>query len=111
MKRMIIAVLIILFSVGFAVWESQEIDSILEDLYDTVADDSEKAYEKWQDTKDFLGVFLMHGDIDSIDGEMHAMREFSEADRKDEANESVIRIMGYIENIRQAERLSFGNVF
>lgn len=111
MKRIIIAVLIIIASVGFSLWGNFKINEIFDEVLVRIDDDNTAAYELWQKNRDFLGIFLMHGDVDSIDGEMHAMMKFSQSDRKEDVSECVIRIAGYIENIRQSERLSFGNVF
>ena len=56
-------------------------------------------------------MLLKHEDIDSIDEEMYSMMKLLSADREDDAEDCRIRIEGYIESIRQGEKLSWGNVF
>ena len=110
MKRLIIAVVIIVASLGFSVWENNAVDNILSQLHAAIEEDAAEAFELWQEKKDFLGMFLGNEDIDALDVEMFALK--NEIDKKDSdgISESCGVITGYIENIRQTERLSFGNV-
>lgn len=111
MKRLVAAVLIIVMSVVFSVWCSVKVDATLEEIAFAVRDDSKKGNELWQEKKEFLSLLLKHEDIDSIDEEMYSMMKLLSADREDDAEDCRIRIEGYIESIRQGEKLSWGNVF
>lgn len=110
MKRIIIAVVIIAVSVGFAVWGNIKINNILDDVIVTLDNDSNSAYELWQKNRDFLGIFLVHSDIDSVEQEMYAMVQFGKEKRNDDVSESIIRIRGLIQNIRQGEKTDLGNI-
>lgn len=111
MKRMIIAVVIIAFSVGFSVWADIEIDKFLEEILYTVENDAKNVYSLWQEKKVFLYLFLMHDDIDSIDVEISAMKKYAQTDQPEEFQDCCVRIESYIDSVRQGEKLSFGNVF
>lgn len=111
MKRLTAAIVIMAVCIGFSVWGEMKIDSSLEEVAYTVNIDSLKGYELWQKQKDFLAVFLQHEDINAVSEEMDAMKEFLENDRTDDAEDSIIRINGYIESIRSNEKLSFSNIF
>lgn len=111
MKRMIAAVLIIVFSMALSLWCSEKVDTTLEEILYTTENDSKKAYDLWQEKKGFLSLLLKHEDINSIDEEMYAMNQYIITDRKEAAEDSRIRIEGFIESIRQGEKLSFSNIF
>ena len=110
MKRLIIAISIIIVSLGFSVWENVAVDNILSKLHSVLEEDAAEAFELWQETKDFLGMFLGNEDIDALDVEMFALKKEVDSKNDEGISESRGVITGYIENIRQTERLSFGNV-
>lgn len=111
MKRVIAAVLIIAFSLGFSVWANIKIDNTLEEILCTVENDGESVFSLWQNKKTFLSLFLMHDDVDSLDEEISAMKKYAQADRQEDVQDCRVRIEGYIESVRQGEKLSFANVF
>ena len=110
MKRLIIAVSIIIVSLGFSVWENMAVDNILSQLHSVLEEDAAEAFELWQETKDFLGMFLGNEDVDALDVEMFSLKKALDGNDSHAVSESIGVITGYIENIRQTERLSFGNV-
>lgn len=111
MKRVVAAVLIIVFSVGFSVLFTVKIDNTLEEILYTAQNDTENVYSLWQEKKIFLSLFLVHDDIDAIDEEIYAMKKYAQADRQEDVQDCRVRIEGYIESVRQGEKLSFANVF
>lgn len=111
MKRVIIAVAIIVIAVGFSVWADAETDKALGEVLFALENDPQNVYSLWQEKKAFLYVFLMHDDIDTIDGEMGIMKKYAQADRHQEVGDCCVRIESYIDSVIQGERLSFSNVF
>lgn len=103
--------MIILFILVFSVWENTAVDNILGQLHEAVDSDAAAAFDMWQEKKDFLGMFLGNEDVDALDVEMFSLKKALDGNDSDAVSESSGVISGYIENIRQTERLSFGNVF
>lgn len=111
MKRLIAAVIIIAFSIAFSVFSYNCVDKTLSEISYTVNKDYQQGYALWQSKKKYLSLILKHDDIDSVDEEMYAMMQFVLIDRTEDAQDCKIRIDGYIESIKQGEKLSPENIF
>lgn len=111
MKRLIVAVVLIASSVAFSVFSYNCVNKTLNEISYTVNKDYKEGYNLWQNKKKYLSLILKHDDIDSVDEEMYAMMQFVLIDRTDDAQDCKIRIDGYIESIKQGEKLSPENIF
>lgn len=125
MKRVLLAVFLIIFSLSFALFShfyiksvSSEFEDLLEDAladskYDISAmtENIETVLKKWDKHGKFFGVLLGNSASDEIDAAFSELEFFMNYQQSDSVCQSVTKCIFLLKSVIEYEKFSFGNVF
>ena len=97
MKRLILAVTIIIVIFVFSFFGSNYVNVTLDEIIFTAETEPENVEELWENKRKLLSVFLCNGDIDSIEELIYSNGDIKEL-------ESVVK------NIKNGEKFNLENI-
>lgn len=125
MKKLAIAVAMLITAIGIAVWsgiifknEMAALSASLEGLLDisescdddTLAEETEKTIAVWNDASKALHALVMHDAMNEVEQSITALPELLRHGGREEFRTKCIEALSQIQNLVSAEQLSWENV-
>ena len=125
MKRALLAVLLIIFSLVFSLFShfyvktiTSEFDALLEEAladnssYDTIRPENiVLVLAKWNKHEKFFSVLLKNSAADEMDAAFSELEFFLDYQQKDSLSQAVIKCIFLLKSVIESEKFSFGNIF
>ena len=125
MKRVLLAVFLIIFSLSSALFShfyikgvSTEIEVLLEAaLFDVASEDSaiseniERVLEKWNKHGKIFGVLLKNPTTEEMETAFCELEFFFDSRQNDSLRQAVIKCIFLLKSVIEGEKFSFGNIF
>lgn len=125
MKRVLLAVFLIIFSLSSALFAhfyikgvSTEIEVLLESvLFDAAPENSaiyeniERVLEKWNKHGKIFGVFLKNPTTEEMEAAFCELEFFFDSRQNDSLRQAVIKCIFLLKSVIEGEKFSFGNIF
>ncbi|MBR2869176.1 MAG: DUF4363 family protein [Clostridia bacterium] len=114
MKRVVIALVMLIFAVSITSWSAHildnKIDSLINLISRTTSEDSiDELIAEWESVKKFLKIITVHNTVDEIDIKFTALKGI--INDKNEADKTRSELIFLLKLLAKSEKAAFENIF
>lgn len=126
MKRLIAAIVLLLFAVGISSWGHFKLNKTCDDLISEIeicieaaeSGDTQKLFEQgesldlwWKKNHTVLSVLVNHSALDTMQGFLPTLKELAKVGDREEVIENCYECINMTEDLKMNEEISIGNIF
>lgn len=112
MKSFVGAIILLCIVTAFVVTNAVILDSVCEDIANLLDQNrTEEAYGLWKKKESYLSYFLNFRDIELIEEEAENMHSYFLLGNTEETEASRVRLLVIFDELRDAEKPLFSNIF